>query len=105
MTTLLFKILSIFILLRPLKKKIKNLEFAYCFLAEFWFCLPYSNNPFLIQNHHTIEFLFMQAFSYKNKETGTQVYLENNQIRDAPLRSSFFSKSGFPHRFISFGCF
>ncbi|MHC0205984.1 hypothetical protein ACYIMI_09865, partial [Enterococcus faecium] len=36
-----------------------------CFLAEFWFCLPYSNNPFLIQNHHTIEFLFMQAFSYK----------------------------------------
>lgn len=33
----------------------------------------------------------MQAFSYKNKETGTQVYLENNQIRDAPLCVPLFS--------------
>ncbi|CUX98025.1 hypothetical protein' [Enterococcus faecium] len=49
----------------------------------------------------------MQAFSYKKiKKTGTQVYLENNQIRDAPLCVPlFFSKSVFPYRFISFGCF
>ncbi|HFN1585388.1 TPA: hypothetical protein ACHBGH_001667, partial [Enterococcus faecium] len=51
-------------------------------------------------------FYLCKPFHIKNKKTGTQVYLENNQIRDAPLCVSlFFSKLVFPYRFISFGCF